>query len=1529
MLLANMAVMKHLVGLLTSVIVLMGTMLVIYIPSAIAVPRSDPLVPVGSASVIPRSAQYAGPLASTYRIHLDIVMRPRNPTALADFVKAVSTPGSPNYHHFLAKGQFGKIFGPTASAVNTVRKALASSGIYTGSASSNGLIIPVTTTVVRADKYFHTRLRSYRMASGRLAFASSTAPLLRAGISSYVQDIVGLDTIARPKPSVAGSPILSNSPDTRSWPGSTPQHHSIHRLQVDSTTSLRQYYRRGIWRTRTARAAHLKPSNLGMGVLALSSSRSTARSAPTVPNATPQAATARRTTATSGASNMPLSCSSASNTASAYSAYTAGQIASAYGLSGLYTKGYLGTGETIALYELAPFSSSDINTFQKCYGTSTTVNTIKVDGGATAGTGGSIEDTLDIEDAIGLAPKTTIDVYEAPDSSTGPLDNYNNIAIGDSAQVVSSSWVACELLTSKSYAQSEETIFEQMAAQGQSMLAAAGDTGSAGCYPTTPAGFSTISCASTTLCWAGDTAGYVTQWNGSKWDTTIHLLSGMSTNGVGSISCPSTTFCMATGLGGSHYNTWSPSAGWSTSETTTALSGQYISALSCYSPTSCWLVDTNGNATHWTGSSWSKKITIDAVISAATSNAQISTPFISCSTSSFCIVVYTILTSNNTYQNTGVTWNGVSWSTTPTGISDVNGITSLACVPDSSNQCWAGDSNGSAMEWTSSGWASSPVAVAPGRFLSAISCVTANLCFALGGNNNLYTMEWNGTAWESPQATGVSLQGGTQVASGVSCPPTDLPNFCMSVLTTGGAISWNGSSWGGLQQVDGITSLGVNDPASDPYVTGVGGTDLTSATSPPQETVWNERLSAYGAGGGGISSFWPMPSWQVAGSVNGVIDSYSNGSPCGMSSSYYCREVPDVSASADPVHGYVMYYKGGWMAIGGTSAATPTWASLIALTDEQCTTVSGSSGTTSSDLGFLNPVLYSVDARTPSAFYNVTSGNNDYTGTNGGSYPAASGNQTYSMAAGLGSPNGVILANALCNSATHTPSPVITSVSPASGYSSGGTSVTIKGLNFASGAVVLFGSITAAATTVDSPTTIVAVTPPEQPGIVTISVIVNGTSSSIGSSSTNYFTFLIGSPYVPITPTRICDTRPNNPSSLSGTYLSQCQGKTLGPGATLTITVSGLGQIPLSATGAMLIVTAIGPTKTTYLTVYPASARTRPTASSVNAHAGTTIANSVDVALPSSGPLAGMIKVYNLTGDVNIIIDVEGYMSASNTPQSSLYHPLTNPSRLVDTRCSIATYKSAYSNYCNTIPPPNNSLNGLQTGEVQTIRVSGLTGLPASGLAAVVLNITATYASAGGYFTLYPSGTSRPIASSLNWASGKTVANQVIVQVGENGDVALYASAPVQAVADVSGYFTSGNSGNHLVSVSPVRICDTRPSNPSGLSGTQAQCNGHTLAPDSRITVKINGTAGLPSANISAAIINLTATGADSSGYLSVNPASTPPETSDVNWTGPESVAIPNMVVATVNSAGYITIYNGSGLSSVNVIVDVTGYLTG
>ena len=143
-----------------------------------------------------------------------------------------------------------------------------------------------------------------------------------------------------------------------------------------------------------------------------------------------------------------------------------------------------GREKTVALFELEPFLSSDISAYKFCYGISTTVNTILVDGGAGTGPGEG-EAALDIEDVAGLAPDATMDVYEAPANTwTDVTDEYTQIADDDTAQVVSSSWGSCESLTGTGVPQSEETIFEEMATDGQSMLAAAGDTGSEGCYRT-------------------------------------------------------------------------------------------------------------------------------------------------------------------------------------------------------------------------------------------------------------------------------------------------------------------------------------------------------------------------------------------------------------------------------------------------------------------------------------------------------------------------------------------------------------------------------------------------------------------------------------------------------------------------------------------------------------------------------------------------------------------------------------------------------------------------------------------------------------------------------------------------------------------------------------------------------------------------------------------------------------------------------------------------------------------------------------
>jgi subtilase family serine protease len=192
-----------------------------------------------------------------------------------------------------------------------------------------------------------------------------------------------------------------------------------------------------------------------------------------------------------------------------------------------------------------------------------------------------------------------------------------------------------------------------------------------------------------------------------------------------------------------------------------------------------------------------------------------------------------------------------------------------------------------------------------------------------------------------------------------------------------------------------LKELAVQDPASQPFVTGVGGTELTAIGPPPAERVWNDTRTGGGAGGGGISSVWPMPSWQKG---PGVIGRSSSRRPCHLTRGY-CREVPDLSASADPERGYVIYYRGHFSVVGGTSAAAPLCAALL-------TDISSREAPPVRE-GFLNPLLYSLPKGT---FNDIRRGNNDYTRTHHGRYPAT---RWYDLASGLGSPVGPNLAAAL------------------------------------------------------------------------------------------------------------------------------------------------------------------------------------------------------------------------------------------------------------------------------------------------------------------------------------------------------------------------------------------------------------------------------------------------------------------------------------------------------------------------------------
>ena len=97
--------------------------------------------------------------------------------------------------------------------------------------------------------------------------------------------------------------------------------------------------------------------------------------------------------------------------------------------------------------------------------------------------------------------------------------------------------------------------------------------------------------------------------------------------------------------------------------------------------------------------------------------------------------------------------------------------------------------------------------------------------------------------------------------------------------------------------------------------------------------------------------------------------------------------------------------------------------------------------------------------------------------------------------------------------------------------------------------------------------------------------------------------------------------------------------------------------------------------------------------------------------------------------------------------------------------------------------------NGGEGGAPLVFRVGGVAGVPVSGVSAVALNVTVTGGSAGGYVTVYPCSSGRPVASNVNFSAGATVANAVVAPFGA-GELCFYVSGATHLIADVSGYLT-------------------------------------------------------------------------------------------------------------------------------------------
>jgi hypothetical protein len=356
---------------------------------------------------------------------------------------------------------------------------------------------------------------------------------------------------------------------------------------------------------------------------------------------------------------------------------------------------------------------------------------------------------------------------------------------------------------------------------------------------------------------------------------------------------------------------------------------------------------------------------------------------------------------------------------------------------------------------------------------------------------------------------------------------------------------------------------------------------------------------------------------------------------------------------------------------------------------------------------------------------------------------------------------------------------------------------------------------------------------------------------------------------------------PHEPERL---FDSRAEQRPFSPGETRSLKVTDRAGLPATGVSSVVVNVAVTePTTFGYLTVYP-SGTTRSLASSINFAPGQTISNAVVAKVGADGS----IDVYNAAGTTHVVVDIEGWFSDATGPPGRRYQPVV-PTRVSDTR------------YTTPLGP----------GETRAVSVAGLGGLPAVGRLAVVLDVAVTEPTAGGYLTLFRPGTSQPYASSINFAAGQTIANKVVVELGDLGTLDVYnATGDTHVVIDVEGWFGwDGDApGAPYHPLTPLRIADTRFTAPVGPGGT--------------LSLTVLGVGGVPE-GATAVVLNLAVTQPSTDGYLTVYPSGAKrPYASSINFAPNQTVS--NLVVATVGAGGVVNVYNATG--STHVVADVEGW---
>lgn len=390
----------------------------------------EPYLAVPGSYIAPSGATTTGDHSSNAQMTVALVLQPNHAAEMQNVLTQMYTPGSTTYHQWLQKGQFNARFDPSQGEVKQAQQFLSHAGLQVQSDPSP-FLIRATGTTAQIEATFRTHIKDYRSSKGVKFFSNDSSAQLPRGLSGSVLGVVGLSNTVREKSHAIATPQAAKQAGKK-----TPQYGAA-------------------------------PGGSGL---------------------------------------------------------TPSQTEGIYDANGVYKAGPRGQGAraTLAVFELSGYTRSDIYTFEhQFFGPRENVPLVDVpvDGGPitpacptgdfcgpfvysptpgctpvpgapgayacdSADYSGDIEVEADLDNQIAVAPKiSSILVYNAPNDELGltEIDEYSKIAQDDAADSISSSWGVCEQDAGKATAEAEYFTFAQMAAQGQSMFAAAGDTGAYDC----------------------------------------------------------------------------------------------------------------------------------------------------------------------------------------------------------------------------------------------------------------------------------------------------------------------------------------------------------------------------------------------------------------------------------------------------------------------------------------------------------------------------------------------------------------------------------------------------------------------------------------------------------------------------------------------------------------------------------------------------------------------------------------------------------------------------------------------------------------------------------------------------------------------------------------------------------------------------------------------------------------------------------------------------------------------------------------